>query len=122
MKISCDRLADRLPRREQSGHKRCENREPDGAPLAARCGTRSPVLFQETSNQLLPCLAKRPAVRNNRESSSGGRMPPASAGLVAVTPAATDSVRERPYGFYVRMAYACAAVAFLGFAPTYWMP
>ena len=24
--------------------------------------------------------------------------------------------------FYVRMAYACAAVAFAGFAPTYWMP
>ena len=24
--------------------------------------------------------------------------------------------------FYVRMAYACAAIAFLGFAPTYWVP
>ncbi len=49
-------------------------------------------------------------------------MPPASAGFIAVTPAASESVRERPYGFYVRMGYACAAVAFLGFAPTYWMP
>jgi len=33
-------------------------------------------------------------------------------------------VRERPRAeyFYVTMAVSCVAVAFLGFAPTYWMP
>jgi len=50
-------------------------------------------------------------------------MSPSSAGPLAAVPSvATTVVTERPYGFYVRMAYVCAAVAFLGFAPTYWAP
>ena len=39
----------------------------------------------------------------------------------AVRPAArVDSVGE--HWFYVRMAYACAAIAVIGFTPTYWAP
>lgn len=41
---------------------------------------------------------------------------------VAVRPAArVDTVSESRW-FYVRMAYACAAIAVLGFVPTYWAP
>lgn len=35
-----------------------------------------------------------------------------------VIPSALGEARQ----FYVRMAYACAAVAFVGFTPTYWAP
>ena len=34
--------------------------------------------------------------------------------------ARADSISER--WFYVRMAYACAAIAVVGFTPTYWAP
>jgi threonine/homoserine/homoserine lactone efflux protein len=49
-------------------------------------------------------------------------MPAASAGPLAVSRTTATIATERPYGFFVRMGYACAAVAFLGFAPTYWAP
>jgi len=49
-------------------------------------------------------------------------MPSASAEPLAVPSAAIAAVTDRPYAFYVRMSYVCAAVAFLGFAPTYWAP
>ena len=37
-------------------------------------------------------------------------------------PVVIQSARGEPRQFYVRMAYACAAVAFVGFTPTYWAP
>ena len=35
---------------------------------------------------------------------------------------ATGSVVDSDDRFFVTMAFVCAAVAFLGFAPTYWVP
>ena len=37
-------------------------------------------------------------------------------------PVVIQSARGEPRQFYVRMAYACAVVAFVGFTPTYWAP
>jgi hypothetical protein len=37
-------------------------------------------------------------------------------------PAAVSGAEAEPRGFYVKMAWACAAIAFAGFTPTYWAP
>jgi len=37
-------------------------------------------------------------------------------------PVVVQAARSGPRQFYVRMAYACAAVAFIGFTPSYWAP
>ena len=39
-----------------------------------------------------------------------------------MTAAQSPQARAEPHRFYMWMAYACAGIAFAGFAPTYWAP